>query len=129
MDSRGSWTGHLTKPAHLCFCNEGWICEQHLDQGWPHDDCAGPGALPAMQWRRPAATASRLAVPQTAMTRRSFNFRTFHSLGNGAEPASCPARPASVLRDAQRKRWVAQRAAASSEAPATGRKRGRKPKA
>jgi hypothetical protein len=20
-----------------------WICEQHPDQGWPHDDCAGPG--------------------------------------------------------------------------------------
>jgi hypothetical protein len=26
-----------------CFCNEGWICEAHPDQGWPHDDCAGPG--------------------------------------------------------------------------------------
>jgi hypothetical protein len=26
-----------------CFGNEGWICESHPDQGWPHDDCAGPG--------------------------------------------------------------------------------------
>ena len=24
-------------------CNDGWICEQHPEQGWPHDDCAGPG--------------------------------------------------------------------------------------
>jgi hypothetical protein len=23
--------------------NEGWICEEHHDRGWPHDDCAGPG--------------------------------------------------------------------------------------
>jgi hypothetical protein len=22
---------------------DGWICEQHPDQGSPHDDCAGPG--------------------------------------------------------------------------------------
>jgi hypothetical protein len=24
-------------------CNQGWICEQHPDQGWPHDECTGPG--------------------------------------------------------------------------------------
>jgi hypothetical protein len=29
MNDRGPWTGHLTKPAQVCFCNEGWICEQH----------------------------------------------------------------------------------------------------
>jgi len=23
--------GHLTKPAQVGFCNEGWICEQHAD--------------------------------------------------------------------------------------------------
>jgi hypothetical protein len=22
---------------------ERWICEEHPDQPWPHDDCAGPG--------------------------------------------------------------------------------------
>ena len=22
-----------------------WICEQHPEKDWPHDDCAGPGAL------------------------------------------------------------------------------------
>lgn len=23
----------------------GWVCEQHPDLEWPHDDCAGPGML------------------------------------------------------------------------------------
>lgn len=22
---------------------DGWICEQHPELAWPHDDCAGPG--------------------------------------------------------------------------------------
>lgn len=22
-----------------------WVCEQHPDKPWPHDDCAGPGML------------------------------------------------------------------------------------
>jgi hypothetical protein len=32
-----TWTlaGHLTKRAQVCICNEGWICEQHPDHGWP----------------------------------------------------------------------------------------------
>jgi hypothetical protein len=25
-----------------CYCNRGWICEQHRHP-WPHDDCPGPG--------------------------------------------------------------------------------------
>jgi hypothetical protein len=33
----GPWTGHLTKPAQVCFCNEGWICEAHPDQPHQHD--------------------------------------------------------------------------------------------
>jgi hypothetical protein len=28
-----------------CICADGWICEQHPDMPWPHDDCAGPGEL------------------------------------------------------------------------------------
>jgi hypothetical protein len=24
-------------------CKDGWICEEHPDNPWPHDDCAGPG--------------------------------------------------------------------------------------
>ena len=33
-----------------CFCNEGWICEQHPEQGWPHDDCPGHwDAVPVLQ--------------------------------------------------------------------------------
>jgi hypothetical protein len=42
-ESAGRRSTDRTKPAQVCFCNEGWICEQHPDQGWPHDDCAGPG--------------------------------------------------------------------------------------
>jgi hypothetical protein len=26
-------------------CNDGWICEKHPDQAWPHEDCPGPGQL------------------------------------------------------------------------------------
>jgi hypothetical protein len=43
MDSPGPWTGHLTKPAQVHVCEDGWVCEKHPDQGWPHNDCAGPG--------------------------------------------------------------------------------------
>jgi hypothetical protein len=28
-----------------CDCNDGWLCEEYPDQGWPHDDCAGPSVL------------------------------------------------------------------------------------
>jgi hypothetical protein len=50
MDTRGPWTGHLTKPAQVCFCNEGGICEQHSDEGWPHDQSGGTGdAVSALQ--------------------------------------------------------------------------------
>ena len=24
-------------------CKDGWICEEHPIELWPHDDCAGPG--------------------------------------------------------------------------------------
>ena len=29
MDGPGPWIGHQAKPAQVCFCNEGWICERH----------------------------------------------------------------------------------------------------
>jgi hypothetical protein len=61
MNERGPWTGHLTKPAQHHVCEDGWICEQHPEKGWPHDDCPGPRApclvcqwpdgLPANRWR------------------------------------------------------------------------------
>lgn len=43
MDERGLTISLRTKPAQVCFCNEGWICEAHPDRGWPHDECVGPG--------------------------------------------------------------------------------------
>ncbi len=24
-------------------CRDGWVCEEAVDRGWPHDDCVGPG--------------------------------------------------------------------------------------
>jgi hypothetical protein len=43
MAERGATVSLRTKWEQVCFCNEGWIYEQHPDLGWPHDDCAGPG--------------------------------------------------------------------------------------
>lgn len=42
MEAKRPWVGHLTKPVQVCFCNDGWICEEHPEQGWPHGDCSGP---------------------------------------------------------------------------------------
>ena len=29
----------------VASANEGWICERHTDQPWPHEDCPGPRIL------------------------------------------------------------------------------------
>jgi len=26
-----------------CSCNHGWVCEEHSDQPWEHDNCGGAG--------------------------------------------------------------------------------------
>lgn len=47
-----------------CICGGGgWICEQHPDRTWPHDNCAGPG-MPCVcnpkanvEWSQIIATA------------------------------------------------------------------------
>jgi hypothetical protein len=39
--------------AETCHCAEGWTCEKHPDQPWPHGDCPGPGEQchnPACPW-------------------------------------------------------------------------------
>jgi len=28
-----------------CICNHGWVCEDHPDQPWDHDDCGAPRAV------------------------------------------------------------------------------------
>lgn len=33
----------MTEQNTTCHCDEGWICEAHPDQPWPHGDCGGPG--------------------------------------------------------------------------------------
>ena len=35
----GGIEGDTTKI--LCHCHQGWICEAHPDQPWPHGDCEG----------------------------------------------------------------------------------------
>ena len=37
------WVGHLTKPAQVCFCNEGWICEQLPIKDGRTISAVGPG--------------------------------------------------------------------------------------
>jgi hypothetical protein len=35
-------TAQLNGSPMWCRCNLGWICEEHPDQAWSHDNCAGP---------------------------------------------------------------------------------------
>jgi hypothetical protein len=62
-----------------CGCNEGWICEQHSDRGWPHEDCAGPG-MPCPRCN-PAANARRLAV--AGQVASPMNTTTLRDVWNG----------------------------------------------
>jgi hypothetical protein len=39
-----------------CYCDEGWICEQHPDNPWPHDACGGPG----MRCQNPECVVGRV---------------------------------------------------------------------
>ena len=52
-------------------CNDGWICEEHPDLPWPHDDCAGgpgmPCDVPTCPFRidlRPVKTFTGVVSPQ-----------------------------------------------------------------
>lgn len=40
-------------------CAEGWVCEEHPDKPWPHDDCAGPG----VPCKEPGCELSLMRVP------------------------------------------------------------------
>lgn len=45
-----------------CHCIAGWICEEHPDLPWPHDDCCpGPGMRcenPECPWWHGASPAA-----------------------------------------------------------------------
>lgn len=45
-----------------------WICEQHPDKPWPHDDCAGPG-MPKVEPVEPAEVKSTEEANTDAGTR------------------------------------------------------------
>lgn len=66
----GSGQVHVTLAPALvttqltCRCEQGWVCEEHEDRPWPHDDCLGPGMrcpdprCPWWQGPKPAALDS-----------------------------------------------------------------------
>jgi len=44
-----------------CHCADGWICEEHPDQPWPHGNCTGPEApcaAPDCPWWKGSAPAA-----------------------------------------------------------------------
>lgn len=54
-----------------------WICEQHPELSWPHDDCAGPGMLISEQ-------------VQALVFQRDEARRVLAAVEYGAEAGACP---------------------------------------
>ena len=44
-------------------CDNGWICEEHPDLPWPHDDCGRPGVPCANPARDFSIIATGLVCP------------------------------------------------------------------
>jgi hypothetical protein len=59
MNERGPTISLRTKWEQICPCNQGWLCEQHPAEGWPHDDCAGPG-MPCPRCNNISGSAERV---------------------------------------------------------------------
>jgi hypothetical protein len=59
-------------------CTNGWLCEQHPDRGWPHDDCAGPG-MPCLICQprddRPRLPDGWRSIASTETESAGFTFR------------------------------------------------------
>jgi hypothetical protein len=77
----------MNDPTASCGkCADGWICEEHPDRPWPHDDCAGPGKPcdgPSCQYRidtRPVKTRTGLVCPQCRQPVAIVENRTARSL-------------------------------------------------
>jgi hypothetical protein len=51
-----------------CHFADGWICETHPDQPWPHDDCIGPGTL----CRNPECAVGRVVRAELDARRASW---------------------------------------------------------
>ena len=47
VDNCSGWTQcELPVQVHPpSICAGGWICEQHPDRPWPHEECGGPGMI------------------------------------------------------------------------------------
>ena len=41
---------------------ERWVCGQHPERGWPHDDCAGPG-VPCPECQPGVSGGAELVMP------------------------------------------------------------------
>jgi hypothetical protein len=55
-----------------CRCCDGWICEAHSDQPWPHDDCRADGEQclnPDCPWWKGTKPAARDHSDWTGVTR------------------------------------------------------------
>lgn len=42
---------------------DGWMCEAHPGQSWPHDDCAGPGMPWSIEGRASIERALKIGEP------------------------------------------------------------------
>jgi len=51
---------HCCGPMH--DCEDGWVCEQHPERPFPHDDCAGPGVPCGERFAQAALLAQREAT-------------------------------------------------------------------
>ena len=72
-------------------CDNGWICEEHPDQPWPHQNCAGPGMpcdVPTCPYRidlRPVKTRTGLVCARCRQT-----VATIQDDGAGTVIFRCP---------------------------------------
>jgi hypothetical protein len=80
MATRGPYTGHLTKPAQVCVCDDGWTCEQHPEQAGRMTTAPG---RPTLQPRIATTSPACALTPFTCSPSRSLSSRRFDSLNCG----------------------------------------------
>ena len=74
---------HTHRTHDVCHCAEGWICERHPEQPWPHDDCTGPGepcSNPDCPWWRGLAPTALTANEWTKVVAGTKGMRRWHRL-------------------------------------------------
>src|SRR6266496_849093 len=51
----------------VCYCAEGWVCEEHPDKPWPHPGLLGECPGPGMPCENPACVFGRAALERKAI--------------------------------------------------------------